>query len=86
MGSGGPAGRYLSRTQPGYHASEVIAGEKAMFKHSFAACALACFAVAMTPVQTTAADIKMLSGTSMRVLLPELLPQIREIFRAQGHG
>jgi hypothetical protein len=30
-----------SRTQPGYHASEVIAGEKAMFKHSFAACALA---------------------------------------------
>lgn len=36
----------------------------------------------MTPVQTTAADIKMLSGTSMRVLLPELLPQFE---KSSGH-
>ena len=50
-----------------------------MFKRSLTkvlACVLACFAVAMTPVQATAADIK------LRVLLPELLPQFE---KSSGH-
>ena len=41
-----------------------------------------CFAVAMTPLQATAADIKLLGGTSMRVLLPELVPQFE---KSSGH-
>jgi molybdate transport system substrate-binding protein len=36
----------------------------------------------MTPVQATAADIKLLGGASMRVLLPELLPQYE---KSSGH-
>jgi molybdate transport system substrate-binding protein len=44
--------------------------------------ASACFAIAMSPVQATAADIKLLGGASMRVLLPELLPQFE---KSSGH-
>ena len=56
-----------------------------MFKHSLTARvagAMACVAVAMTPIQAKAADIKLFAGSSMRVLLPELLPQFE---KASGH-
>jgi molybdate transport system substrate-binding protein len=56
-----------------------------MFGRSLAAAlvgAWAFFAFAMTPVQTIAAEIKLLGGTSMRVLLPELLPQFE---KCSGH-
>jgi molybdate transport system substrate-binding protein len=56
-----------------------------MFRRSFGAglgCALTCFAVAMTPVQAAAADIKLLGGASMRVLLPELISQFE---KSSGH-
>src|SRR5215471_15981262 len=39
------------------------------------ACALACFAVVMAPVQARAADIKLLGSAGIRVALTELLPQ-----------
>jgi len=46
--------------------------------------ALACFALvlALTPAQATAADVKLLAGTSMRTLLPQVLPQFE---RSSGH-
>ena len=44
--------------------------------------ALVCFAIAMTPIRAAAADIKVLAGTSMRVLLPELLSQFE---KSSGH-
>ncbi len=56
-----------------------------MSKRSLAAgtaCALACFAVAMTPVQATAADIKLFGGNAMRVLLAELVQQFE---KSSGH-
>ena len=56
-----------------------------MFGRSLAAGSvgvLAYFAVAMSPFQATAADIKLLGGASMRVLLPELLPQFE---KSSGH-
>jgi molybdate transport system substrate-binding protein len=56
-----------------------------MFRRSFAAglaCALTSFALAMTPLEATAADIKLLGGTSMRVLFSELLPQFE---KSSGH-
>jgi molybdate transport system substrate-binding protein len=55
-----------------------------MLKHSFAAglaCILTCLALAM-PLQATAADIKLVGGTSMRVLFSELLPQFE---KSSGH-
>lgn len=56
-----------------------------MFRHSLSAglaCALTCFALAMMPLQATAADIKLLGGTSMRVSFSELLPQFE---KSSGH-
>ena len=56
-----------------------------MFSHSLTirlTGALACFAVAMMPLEASAADVKLLAGSSMRVLLPELLPQFE---KASGH-
>jgi molybdate transport system substrate-binding protein len=56
-----------------------------MFRRSLSvalAGALAGLAVAMTPVQAAAAEIKLLGGASMRVLLPELLPQFE---KSSGH-
>jgi molybdate transport system substrate-binding protein len=56
-----------------------------MFSCSFStrlAGAVACFAIAMTPTWATAADIKLLAGTSMRVLLPEMLSQFE---KSSGH-
>jgi molybdate transport system substrate-binding protein len=56
-----------------------------MFRRSLAtggvfACVF--LAVATTPLQATAAEIKLLGGASMRVLLPELLPQFE---KSSGH-
>ena len=42
----------------------------------------ACFAASMASIQATASDVKLLAGASMRVLLPELLPQFE---KASGH-
>jgi molybdate transport system substrate-binding protein len=52
-----------------------------MFRRSLAAsltCAVAGFTVATTPIQAIADDIKLLGGASMRVLLPELIPQFEK--------
>jgi molybdate transport system substrate-binding protein len=43
---------------------------------------VACFAAAMAPIRATASDVNLLAGASMRVLLPELLPQFE---KASGH-
>lgn len=56
-----------------------------MFKHSLGAglaCAFACLAVTTTPIQATADDLKLLGGSSMRTVFPELLPQFE---RSSGH-
>jgi molybdate transport system substrate-binding protein len=45
-------------------------------------CSLASFALALMPAQAVAADVKLLAGTSMRVVLPELLPQFEQ---SSGH-
>ena len=45
--------------------------------------ALAFFVIALTPIQATAADVKLLGGFSMRVLFSELLPQFE---KSSGHN
>src|ERR1700741_378463 len=55
--------------------------EISMFK-LLAACVSACFAITMMPVQATAADIKLVGGTSMRVFFTEQLPQFE---KSSGH-
>src|SRR4029079_2517641 len=56
--------------------------EEAMIRRSLAAGLACALSLAMTTFQAKAADIKLLSGTSMRVLFSELLPQFE---KSSGH-